>query len=229
MPKNLKQTKNKRIKPFIIGSNNVENNSVLNIETNISSSNIVLSELKLKFPPILTTDELIKNAIKSNTSSKVKTLPNAFIAYRMALIKEYHKNNIKLPPMGQFSKITKQSWDKETENVKDFYIKLAKDAKSLYMKNKTIQLVFDRHMSDSQITTGDSEYYVNHTGALSLENSTVCVTNSSETSIEDNSSNNLSINIKPTLTQMNSSKMPLNQTHHKKLEQECFQTVLSLN
>ncbi|CAG8712560.1 11368_t:CDS:1, partial [Funneliformis mosseae] len=98
MPKNLKQTKNKRSKPFIIGLNN---DSMLNIETNIINSNIVLVELKPNFPPNLTTDELIKNAIKSNASnnSKVKTLPNAFIAYRMALQKEYYKNTIKLPPM----------------------------------------------------------------------------------------------------------------------------------
>ncbi|CAG8621268.1 5602_t:CDS:1, partial [Funneliformis mosseae] len=63
MPKNLKQTKNKRNKPFIVGSNN---DSMLNIETNIISSNIVL---KPRFPPNLTTDELIKNAIKSNASN----------------------------------------------------------------------------------------------------------------------------------------------------------------
>ncbi|CAG8646501.1 8204_t:CDS:1 [Funneliformis caledonium] len=99
----------------------------------------------------------------------------------MALIKEYRKKNIKLPPMGQFSKITKQSWSKETENVKDFYINLAKDAKSHYMENKTIQFVFDRHMSDSHITTGDAEYYVDHSGSLSLENSTISVTNFSDT------------------------------------------------
>ncbi|CAI2169413.1 7938_t:CDS:2 [Funneliformis geosporum] len=50
----------------------------------------------------------------------------------MALIKVYRKKNIKLPPV-------------------------AKDAKSLYMENKTVQFVFDRHMSNSQIATGDLE------------------------------------------------------------------------
>jgi len=128
MPKTLKQKNNKRV----------------NISDNNSNTDI-----KPVFPPILTTNDLIKNALKSDTpnKTKVKTLPNAFIAYRMALIKEYHSKNLKLPPMGQLSKIAKNSWDKESQNVKNFYNKLVKDAKSLYRQN-TIQIVLDNHMNE---------------------------------------------------------------------------------
>ncbi|CAG8675450.1 14646_t:CDS:1, partial [Funneliformis mosseae] len=152
MPKNLKQTKNKRNKPFIIGSNN---DPMLNIESNIISSNIVLVELKPSFPPTLTTEELIKNAIKSNASnnSKIKTLPNAFIAYRMALQKEYYKNIIKLPPMGQLSIIAKNSWDKESQDVKNFYNNLAKEARFLYKQN-TFQIIFDKRMNEVENDQG---------------------------------------------------------------------------
>ena len=102
MPKtSLKQKNNKRA--------NVSNNN----------SNI---DIKPIFPPTLTTNDLIKNALKSDSSNKsrAKTLPNAFIAYRMEFIKEYRKKNVKLPPMGQFSKIVKDSWNKESQNIKDF-------------------------------------------------------------------------------------------------------------
>src|SRR5687767_13637813 len=121
----------------------------LNIEVNNNSNN-VLTNIKPKFPPTLTTSDLIKNALESDTSkkSKARTLPNAFIAYRMSLIKEYRKENVKLPPMGQLSKIAKNSWNGESQNVKDFYNKLAEDAKSLY-KQSTIQIVLDSHVDES--------------------------------------------------------------------------------
>ncbi|CAI2180100.1 12333_t:CDS:2, partial [Funneliformis geosporum] len=48
----------------------------------------------------------------------------------------------------------------ETENVKDFYNKLAKDAKSLYMENKTVQ--FDSTVSaknSSGISSSTNPYY----------------------------------------------------------------------
>ncbi|CAI2169409.1 12331_t:CDS:1 [Funneliformis geosporum] len=144
MPK-TKQTNIERIYPFI---RNEINNSVSNVRNNIISSNNVHTDIKPKFPPILTTDELIKNAIKSNApNNKVKTLPNAFIAYRMALQKEYHNKNIKLPLMSQLSKIAKASWDEEPEDVKKFYKNLTEKARTLYSQ-KTIQIVFDKHMNE---------------------------------------------------------------------------------
>src|SRR5688572_31510187 len=107
------------------------------------------TDIKPKCPPILTINDLIKNALKSDTPNKrkPKTFPNAFIAYRMALIKEYRNKKVKLPPMGQLSKIAKTSWDEESQNVKDFYNKLVEDAKALYKQN-TIQIVLDDHMNE---------------------------------------------------------------------------------
>ncbi|CAG8630375.1 9623_t:CDS:2 [Funneliformis caledonium] len=134
MPKNLKQTKNKRTKPFIIGLNN---DSMLNIETNIINSNIVLVELKPNFPPNLTTDELIKNAIKSNASNN-------------------SKNTIKLPPMGQLSIIAKNSWDKEPQDVKNFYNNLAKEARILYKQN-TFQIIYDKRMNEVENDQGNGQ------------------------------------------------------------------------
>ena len=89
-------------------------NSNLNSETNISKNNFN-NNIKPTFPPILTLNDLIENALKSSTSNnnKPKSLPNAFIAYRMALVKEYRIKSRKLPSMGELSKIAKDSWNIE--------------------------------------------------------------------------------------------------------------------
>src|SRR5688572_15731064 len=101
MPKALKQKNNERI------------------------TDNYLVDIKPEFPPTLTKHDLIKNALRTpstnDTYVRPKTLPNAYIAYRMALVKEYRNKNLKFPPMGQFSKIAKKAWDKESQNVKDFY------------------------------------------------------------------------------------------------------------
>ena len=140
MPKTFK---NKRAISYM--DSNV--NATGDVNINGDDSHDVLTDIKPNFPPTLTTNDLIKNALKSGTSNKTKvtTLPNAFIAYRMELIKEYKSKGIRLPPMGQLSKIAKKSWDEESHVVKDFYNKLARDARSLY-KQSTIRIVLDNHM-----------------------------------------------------------------------------------
>ncbi|CAG8645762.1 7068_t:CDS:1 [Funneliformis caledonium] len=144
MPKTSKKNKH-HIASLNINSNFNENNSKSNRETHFidNDSNKVLTDIKPTFPPILTTYDLIKNA----NNGKAKILPNAFIAYRMALNREYRIKNAKIPPAGQFSKIAKESWNNESQNVKDYYNKLVEEAKKLFKQN-TIQIVFDKHMND---------------------------------------------------------------------------------
>ncbi|CAG8719991.1 6025_t:CDS:1, partial [Funneliformis mosseae] len=115
----------------------------LNRETRINKKNNRLpTDIKPTFPPTLTANDLIKNAIKSNKPNKSRaiTFPNAFIAYRMALTNEYHNKNITLPSVVDLSKIAKNYWEKESKDVKEFYNKLAEDAKSLYNQNN-VQII----------------------------------------------------------------------------------------
>ncbi|GBB84171.1 hypothetical protein RclHR1_01080027 [Rhizophagus clarus] len=123
-------------------------NSKLNAGINIGSNNIsdILNYVRPSFPPIIKIDDLINNAKMNN---KRKSIPNAFIVYRMALIKEYRIKNRKLPPMSEFSKIAKNSWDMEPKEVKDYYEDFVKKAKSVYNRNN-VQIVMDKHMSDSK-------------------------------------------------------------------------------
>src|SRR6266498_5784688 len=166
-----------------------------NKRVNISDKNSN-TDIKPVFPSTLTTNDLIENALKSDTPNKrkAKSLPNAFIAYRMALIREYHNKNIKLPPMGQLSKITKNSWNKESQNVKDFYNKLAEDAKYLY-KQSTIQIVLDSHMnkhineSFSTTTTTNSTSFITNNSSMKSTSPNFTTNESEQFSPLQNSSN----------------------------------------
>ncbi|PKC03431.1 hypothetical protein RhiirA5_380175 [Rhizophagus irregularis] len=138
MPKTPLKQKNRKRVTSLINANNTE--------TDISghNSNNTLIDIKQSFPSTLTMNELIKD---SNTNNKPKLFPNAFIAYRMALMKEYRIKNCKLPPMGEVSKIAKNFWNMEPKNVKDFYESLVKDVKSIYKRNN-IQIILDKHMNN---------------------------------------------------------------------------------
>ncbi|CAB4414941.1 unnamed protein product [Rhizophagus irregularis] len=86
MPKTPLKQKNRKRVTSLINANNTE--------TDISghNSNNTLIDIKPSFPSTLTINELIKD---SNTNNKPKLFPNAFIAYRMALMKEYRIKNFK--------------------------------------------------------------------------------------------------------------------------------------
>ncbi len=212
MPKiSLKQKINKRVTRIT--------SQIINSNTDATSdnnSNSVLANIKPAFPPILTTNDLIENALKTSSTNDIyirpKTLPNAFIAYRMALTKECHNKNIKLPPVGQFSKIAKNSWNKESQNVKDFYKKLAEDAKSLYKQNKqnTIQIVLDKHMykdmneSYSTITTSSYTSFSNSSiNSCKSGNSNIRFFTSSASPSSSSTSSIISFTFVPTSTNEN--------------------------
>ncbi|CAI2174794.1 10545_t:CDS:1 [Funneliformis geosporum] len=190
MPKTLK--KNQYATSLNINSNTDEINTGMDRKTNFSenSSSNVLIDIKPTFSPTLTANDVIKNANKSKTSNKnrAKTFPNGFIAYRMALTKEYRNNNFKLPRMGNLSKIAQKSWEEESQEVKDFYNKLADDAKSLYNQNN-IQIVFDKHMNEIENSQengrlakrgAESDYVNRDFEVLPFENSKLTQTSASD-------------------------------------------------
>ncbi|CAG8445616.1 uncharacterized protein OCT59_023658 [Rhizophagus irregularis] len=153
MPKiTLKQNYRKRDR--FVNSNINTDNFNLRGKTNSGKgdSKNILTILKPSFPSTLMLDDLIKR----NTNSKPKLLPNAFIAYRMALMKEYRIKNCKLPPMGEVSKIAKNSWNIEPKHVKDFYESLVEDAKAIYKQNN-IQIILDKHMGNHVVNSQEND------------------------------------------------------------------------
>ncbi|CAG8666388.1 3016_t:CDS:2, partial [Funneliformis mosseae] len=65
-------------------------------------------------------------------------------------------NTIKLPPMGQLSIIAKNSWNKESQDVKNFYKNLAKEARSLY-EQYTFQIIYDKRMNKVENDQGNKQ------------------------------------------------------------------------
>src|SRR6266496_2825605 len=131
------------------------NNSKSSNETDISenNSNNIPNYIRPLFPPNLKIDDLIK---KDNLNNQRRSLPNAFIVYRMALIKEYRARNCKLPPMTEISKIAKNFWETERKDVKNHYEALVKEAKSIHKRNN-MQIVMDKHMNGGKNYFGSGQ------------------------------------------------------------------------
>jgi hypothetical protein len=138
-------SKRKRVTKY---NANDTRNSKLNNDNRNNSTNTLTTCIKPSYPSNLTANDLIKKNNNPN-NNKPKTFPNAFIAYRMALIKEYNSKGRKLPPMSEVSKIAKNYWDMESIRVKNFYESLVKDAKSIYKQNN-IQIMLDKHMGHAE-------------------------------------------------------------------------------
>ncbi|KAG9287116.1 hypothetical protein G9A89_001010 [Geosiphon pyriformis] len=93
-----------------------------------------LSSLFIKpdFPPDLTKEEIISNALqKLQTTGKVGKTPNAFMAYRMSLKKQIAKTGYR-PTMGEVSTIAGTLWEEEPDDVKAAYQMLTYEAKIYY-------------------------------------------------------------------------------------------------
>ncbi|CAI2165299.1 613_t:CDS:1 [Funneliformis geosporum] len=93
------------------------------------------------FPPTLTARDLIPAEI-NNGIEAVRTA-NAFIAYRMALVRELklqrvpcHRSNV--------SSHASRLWAEEPEEVKDVYRKMATDAQLLYNKTRGITFLYEQ-------------------------------------------------------------------------------------
>ncbi|CAI2163901.1 17128_t:CDS:1 [Funneliformis geosporum] len=97
--------------------------------------------IKPRFPPTLTTQVLLEKLRENNKPNSIT--PNAFIVYRMELIEENLRNNIKLH-MCTASTFASKYWGKESIATKEFYQKLADDAKALY-KPISYKFIMDKH------------------------------------------------------------------------------------
>jgi hypothetical protein len=169
MPKiSLKQKNHKQIASSIDHNIGVESSKLKDSKNNkkkvINKNDSInlckdLADVKPSFPTTITMKDLIRNAVNSYSR---RSLPNAFFAYRMALINEYRIKNRKLPRMGQISKIAKFFWDLEPDYVKDSYKTLTRDAKSLYKQN---QIVLDKNMNyikHNNVVRDRGDVRVNH-------------------------------------------------------------------
>ncbi|GES96716.1 hypothetical protein GLOIN_2v1784135 [Rhizophagus clarus] len=88
-------------------------------------------------------------------------VPNAFIAYRMTLIREYrNKNkNIKLPRMGDFSRIAEDSWNKEPQHRSQvLYQETSRDKRRVYCDAKSNIVP----IQDNAISTSRSSHIINN-------------------------------------------------------------------
>ncbi|KAG9285449.1 hypothetical protein G9A89_010924 [Geosiphon pyriformis] len=86
-----------------------------------------------KFPPNLTIDELMNNALQKLRSNKLSKVPNAFLAYRMAVQKECNAKKYH-PTMSDLSLMTTKLWVREPEHVRAKYNQMVAEAKLAFAK-----------------------------------------------------------------------------------------------
>ncbi|KAG9303909.1 hypothetical protein G9A89_005819 [Geosiphon pyriformis] len=123
------------------------------------STSIIHTYSPPKFPPSLTTQDLISSAImKLNATNKRGKTPNAFMAYRMAFQKELSTSRTYLN-MRQLSGIAGKLWRQEPEYVKAKYKEMIKNAEKEFDRIAQVALPFRFLMmkDNGKEVTGESE------------------------------------------------------------------------
>ncbi|CAI2167618.1 13360_t:CDS:1 [Funneliformis geosporum] len=87
------------------------------------------------FPPKLTAYDLIPTEVSSKAENV--RIPNAFIAYRMALVRELKSQKV-ASHRSNVSTYASRLWAEEPEHVKETYRKMANDATILHNKSRGI-------------------------------------------------------------------------------------------
>ncbi|CAG8539672.1 19446_t:CDS:1 [Gigaspora margarita] len=101
------------------------------------SSNVNIPELvttiKVPFPSDITTEDLLANVAPHD--NKPGRTPNAFISYKMALHRELKSQGFNYP-IPVISKIASLKWKYEPVHVRNYYTRLADEAKQDYRRSR---------------------------------------------------------------------------------------------
>ncbi|CAG8596590.1 2150_t:CDS:2 [Funneliformis mosseae] len=93
------------------------------VQNHVRNDNVPYPSIKPSFPPLLDPKDLLI----IGKDNKPTRSPNAFIIYRKVFFKTV-RNEGHILPMTAISSMASQSWEGESEEVKKYYKKLAKEA-----------------------------------------------------------------------------------------------------
>src|SRR4051794_35651406 len=134
------------------------------------------------FPPLIDPKDLITKPVAGNKPNRA---PNAFIIYRKMYVREA-RNEGYCFPMTVLSSMVGQSWEKEPEEVKNYYKRLAKEAyeyrNELYPKPESKR----KRRSNWNVISFEKIYENNH-----VESKRILTSTPSE--IDDNNINDISV------------------------------------
>ncbi|CAG8588612.1 12477_t:CDS:1 [Cetraspora pellucida] len=120
----------------------------------LATRSSIINDFKPSFPPKVTIDELISKSL-SNSDSKYNRTPNPFIIYRKVFNREISKLKLDLS-LKEISTKASESWNHETEHVKNAYRKLAEDAKLLFKNVAPLCVVSDKHYDLNKMNKDNS-------------------------------------------------------------------------
>src|ERR1044071_8194715 len=90
------------------------------------------------FPPVITAQDLVPTEVSTKVESV--RIPNAFIAYRMALVRELKSQNVACH-RSNVSTLASRLWAEEPEEVKDVYRNMATDAQLFHNKARGLKFL----------------------------------------------------------------------------------------
>ncbi|CAG8473623.1 14220_t:CDS:1 [Funneliformis caledonium] len=100
------------------------------------------------FPPVLTAKELLPKGEKSKKKENVR-IPNAFIAYRMALVRELKSKRVPCN-RSNISSHASRLWKQEPKEVKDVYRKMANDAQLLFNQIRGLTFLYEQSIPNGK-------------------------------------------------------------------------------
>ncbi|CAG8657225.1 25226_t:CDS:1 [Racocetra persica] len=89
---------------------------------------------KLPYPPEIKADDLVRDSLSKYETKSPKML-NEFFIYRKAFVQEFKKQRLR-PKMTQVSSLASTSWHSESNDVKNAYRKIAREAEQLYINER---------------------------------------------------------------------------------------------
>ncbi|CAG8494121.1 9937_t:CDS:2 [Ambispora leptoticha] len=99
-----------------------------------------------QYPPQITPNTLIEKAVeKLHKTGRRSRIPNAFIAYRMAICSELRISESPGLNQPKLSSLAKESWKKEPAHVRKEYQRIAAEARDLYKNVCDIYAPIDEH------------------------------------------------------------------------------------
>ncbi|CAG8507857.1 9433_t:CDS:1 [Ambispora gerdemannii] len=115
---------------------NSDNTNTINIESTSDNTIKEINSLKEtipKYPPQITPNILIEKAVeKLHKTGRRSRIPNAFIAYRMAICSELRISESPGLNQPKLSSLAKDSWKNELPHVRKEYQRIAAEARDIY-------------------------------------------------------------------------------------------------
>ncbi|CAG8789865.1 24305_t:CDS:2 [Cetraspora pellucida] len=172
---------------IVTNQNNNQNNPVTNKSTSIArnarSQSIII--VKPPYPPTIKPRDLVNDLFK--IKSRTPKMLNEFFIYRKALVQELKKKKLRVK-MTLVSSQASTYWHQETQQVKEAYRQLAREAERLYLQERrqsqqssnpstNLENPFNPSISSAPVTSALASHFKDIGPVLEINSSAIMFNN----------------------------------------------------